>query len=71
MTGRYRRLDEVEKRQRRYDLSPHSDRRLLESGLVCSYEEQVRSVIDCGAANHVRQRVATDVADRSRPGISE
>ena len=69
--GRSRRLDEVEKRQRRYDLSPHGDRRLLESGLVCSHEEQVRGVVGGSAANHVRRHLAKDVADRSRRGISE
>ena len=71
VAGRSRRLDEVEKRQRRYDLSPHGDRRLLESGLVCSHEEQVRGVVGGSAANHVHRQLAKDVADRSRRGISE
>ena len=44
--------------------SPHGDRRLLESGLVCSYVEQVRGVVGDSAANHVRQRLATDVAEK-------
>ena len=46
VAGRSCRSVEFEKGQRRYDLSPHGDRRLLESGLVCSYEEQVRGVVD-------------------------
>ena len=29
------------------------------------------NVIGCGAANHIGQRVATDVANRSRSGLSE
>ena len=69
--GLRRRSVEVEKGQRRYDLSPHDDRRLLESGLVCSYEEQVRDVVSSSADNHVQQRLAKDVADRARTGISE
>ena len=52
VAGRSRRLDEVEKR---YDLSPHGDLRLLESGLVCSHEEQLRGVVGGSAANHVRR----------------
>ena len=49
VAGRSRRSVAFEKTQRRYDLSPHGDRRLLESGLVCSHEEQVRSVVGSGA----------------------
>ena len=49
VAGRSRRSVEFEKKQRRYDLSPHGDRRLLESGLVGSYEEQVRSVVGSSA----------------------
>ena len=45
VVGRSRRSVAVEKGQQRYDLSPHGDRRLLESGLVCSHEEQVRGVV--------------------------
>ena len=62
---------EFEKRQRRYDLSPHGDRRLLKSGPVCSHEEQVRGVVGSSAVNNVHRRMAKDVADRSRTGISE
>ena len=63
-------LTKLKKRQQRYDLSLHGDRHLLESGLVCSYEEQVRGVVGDSAANHVRRRLTKDVADRSRSGIS-
>ena len=45
VAGRSRRLVEFENRQRRYDLSPHGDRRLHESGLVRSAEEQIRSIV--------------------------
>ena len=71
VAGRSRRHVEGQTLQRRYDLSPHGDRRLLESGLVCSHEEQVRSVDGGSAAIHVRRRLATDVADRRRQRISE
>ena len=70
VASRSRRSVEVEKGQRRYGLSPHDDRRLLERGLVCSYEEQVRDVVGSSADNHVQQRLAKHVADRSRTGIS-
>ena len=36
VAGRSLRSVEFEKGQRRYDLSPHDERRLLETGLVCS-----------------------------------
>ena len=49
VAGRSRRSVAVEKGQQWYDLSPHGDRRLLESGLVCSHEEQVRGVVGSGA----------------------
>ena len=71
VAGRSRRHVEGETRQRRYGLYPHGDRRLLESGLVCSHEEQVRGVVGGSAAIHVRRRLAKDVADRSRQRISE
>ena len=70
VAGRSRRSVGFEKRQGQHDLSPHGDRRLLESGLVCSSEEQVRGVIGSSADNHVHQRLAKDVADISRTGIS-
>ena len=70
VAGRSRRPVEFEKRQRRYDLSLHGYRRLLESGLVCSSEEQVRGVVGDGAEKLVHQRLAKDVADISRTGIS-
>ena len=58
VASRSRRFVEFEKRQRRYGLSPHGDRRLLESGPVCSYEEQVRGVVGSSADNHVHQQLA-------------
>ena len=71
VAGRSRRHDEGQRRQRRYGLSPHDDRRLLESGLVCSHEEQVRGVVGKSAAIHVRRRLPPDLADGSRQIISE
>ena len=71
VAGRSRRPLEFENRQRRYDLSPHGDRRLHESGLVRSAEEQVRGIVGDGAEKHVHRRLAKDVADRSRTRISE
>ena len=54
-----------------YGLSPHGDRRLLESGLVCSHEEQVRGIVGKSAAIQVRRRLPPDLADGSRQRISE
>ena len=71
VAGRSRRPVEFENRQRRYDVSPHGDRRLHESGLVRSAEEQVRGIVGDGAEKHVHRRLAKDVADRSRTRISE
>ena len=71
VAGRSRRPVEFKKQQRRYDLSPHGDRRLYESGLVRSAEEQVRSIVGEGAEKHVHRRLAKDVADRSRTRVSE
>ena len=68
VAGRSRRHDEG---QRRYDLSPHDDRRLLESGLVCSHEEQVRGIVGKSTAIQVRRRLPPDLADGSRQRISE
>ena len=56
------------RRQRRYDLSPHGDRRLRESGLVCSAEEQVRGIVGDGAEKYVHQMLAKVVADRCTVG---
>ena len=63
-------LTEFEK-QRRYDLSPHGDRRLQESGLVCSAEKQVRDVVGDSAEKYVLQILAKYVAVRSMTCISE
>ena len=71
VAGRSRRPDDVERRQRRYDLSPHDNRRLFETSQVHSYTEQVRCVNGHGAANRVRRRPAADVANGSGNGISE
>ena len=71
VAGRSRRPDDVERRQRRYDLSPHDNRRLFETSQMHSYTEHVRCVIGRGAANRVCRRPAADVADGSRNGISE
>ena len=71
MAGRSRRPVEFENRQRRYDLSPHGDRRLHESGLVHSFKEQIRDIVGDGSEKHVHRRLAKDVADRSRTRISE
>ena len=54
VAGRSLRPVEFENRQRRYDLSPHGDRRLHESDLVRSAEEQVRGVVGDGAEKHLR-----------------
>ena len=43
--GRSRRLVETEKRHRRYDVSTHGDRCLLDGRLVHSTEEQVGGVV--------------------------
>ena len=51
--------------------SPHRDRRLNESGLVRSAEEQVRSIVGDDFEKHVHRRLVKDVADRSRTRISE
>ena len=71
VAGRSRRHVEGQRRQRRYGLSPHDDGRLLESGLVCSHEEQVRGVVGGSAAIHVRRRLPPDLADGSRHRIPE
>ena len=71
VAGRSRGHVEGQTRQQRYGLSPHGDRRLLESGLVCSHEEQVRGVVGGSAAIHVRRRLAPDLADGSRQRIPE
>ena len=51
VAGRSRRPDDIERRQRRYDLSPHDNRRIFETSQMHSYTEQVRCVIGRGAAN--------------------
>ena len=47
------------------------DRRLYESSLECSAQEQVRDVVGDCAEKHLHQRLAKDVADRSRTRNSE
>ena len=71
VAGRSRRSDDVERRQRRYDLSPHDNRRLFETSQVHSYTEQVRCINGHGSANRVRRRPTADAANGSGNGISE